>query len=87
LITLGVKPAVGWYYAARNEHVAALACYDPAPAVLRAAGDRPNELVGLANRGRSRHALGRYEEAQAYALLTEAGHPQAADLGRKLTEG
>ena len=124
--------AVGWYHAARNEHVAALACYDPALAVLGAAGDRPNELVGLANRGRSRHALGRYEEAmddfllglrlaradgdlvmeadcaasladtyeavgdgeaarerrrEAYALLTEAGHPQAADLGRRLDEG
>jgi tetratricopeptide (TPR) repeat protein len=124
--------AVGWYHAVAGDPAAALVWYDRALEALAAAGDRPNALVALANRGRARHELGHYEQAmddfllglrraradgdpvleaqcaawladtydavgdgeaarerrrEAYALLAEAGHPQAPDLARKLDGG
>jgi tetratricopeptide (TPR) repeat protein len=124
--------AVGWYHAVGGAPAAALPCYDRALEALDAAGDRPNALIGLADRGRAWHELGRYEQAmddllpglrraradgdvvmeaqcaswladtyqavgddeaarerrlQAYTVLAVAGHPQAADFGRKLAEG
>jgi tetratricopeptide (TPR) repeat protein len=73
----------------RGEYADAIACYEQALARYRELGSRYYEALALINLGDTYYLSGQHEQArtvwpQALDILTEFGHPDAADVLERL---